>query len=126
MTLRLPRFHFLLLVAFTTRGWWPRDADKDRGWGWGWVLGQPHLINGMKYDMRIYVLVVSCDPLRVFIYEEGLVRFCTEPYTAPSEHNLVRATRRNALCRPQPPRLQEEAHSRIYFFVYHPSARERR
>jgi len=51
-------------------------------------IAKPHLINGMKYDMRIYVLVVSCDPLRVFIYEEGLVRFCTEPYTAPSEHNL--------------------------------------
>lgn len=51
---------------------------------------QPFLINGLKFDMRIYVLITSCDPLRVFMYEEGLARFATMPYKEPSHSNLVR------------------------------------
>lgn len=51
-------------------------------------LHRPFLVNGHKFDLRIYVLVLSCDPLRVFLYDEGLVRFCTEPYEAPKGSNL--------------------------------------
>ena len=46
-------------------------------------LQKPLLVNGFKFDLRVYVLVLACDPLRVFIYKEGLVRFCTEKYKAP-------------------------------------------
>lgn len=41
----------------------------------------PHLINGFKYDMRVYVVVSSFDPLTVYMNDEGLVRFATQPYS---------------------------------------------
>jgi tubulin polyglutamylase TTLL6/13 len=52
-------------------------------------LKNPFLVNGLKLDMRIYSLVLSCDPLRIFIYQEGLVRFCTQAYEAPKRDNLA-------------------------------------
>eukprot|EP00793_Prasinoderma_coloniale_P000943 PRCOL_00007033-RA len=51
-------------------------------------LHKPFLVNGHKFDLRLYVLVLSVDPLRIFLYDEGLVRFCTEAYAAPKSSNL--------------------------------------
>lgn len=51
-------------------------------------LTKPFLIDNLKFDLRIYVLVTSCDPLRIFIHEDGLTRFATEEYEKPSNSNI--------------------------------------
>lgn len=52
-------------------------------------LDKPFLMEGYKFDLRVYILVTSCDPLRIFLYKDGLVRMGTEKYHAPTEANLV-------------------------------------
>jgi len=52
-------------------------------------IEKPLLMDGYKFDLRIYVLVTSCDPLRVFLFNDGLVRLSTEKYLSPHESNVV-------------------------------------
>ncbi|OMJ79426.1 hypothetical protein SteCoe_20581 [Stentor coeruleus] len=51
-------------------------------------LTKPYLIDDLKFDLRIYVLITSCDPLRIFVHEDGLTRFATEEYEKPSSNNV--------------------------------------
>ena len=50
-------------------------------------LHRPHLLDGYKYDLRLYVLLSSVQPLRIFLFREGLVRVCTQKYQ-PLEKNM--------------------------------------
>ena len=51
-------------------------------------LTKPFLIDGFKFDLRIYALVLCADPLRIFVFNDGLARFCTEKYEPPKANNL--------------------------------------
>ena len=50
------------------------------------------LINGYKYDLRIYIAVMSINPLRLYMYEEGLVRFATAKYKPLGIENFSKYT----------------------------------
>ncbi|CAF3334922.1 unnamed protein product [Rotaria socialis] len=50
-------------------------------------VNRPFLIDGYKFDLRVYVAVTSCDPFRVFVYKDGLARFTTQHYEEPSTNN---------------------------------------
>nr|XP_034325495.1 tubulin polyglutamylase ttll6 isoform X29 [Crassostrea gigas] len=51
-------------------------------------MAKPFLIDGFKFDLRIYTLVTSCDPLRIFLFKDGLARFATNKYIEPTHNNV--------------------------------------
>jgi len=48
---------------------------------------QPYLLDGYKFDLRVYVLITSVNPLRVFVNKEGLIRLASLPYKQPASDN---------------------------------------
>lgn len=61
-----------------------RDLGRKRGIIQRYVPN-PLLIEGYKFDLRVYVVVLSYNPLKVYINDEGLVRLATEKFsTDPS------------------------------------------
>ena len=51
-------------------------------------IKKPLLIEGFKFDLRLYCFVSSVKPLRAYLFKDGLVRMCTEEYVKPTKHNL--------------------------------------
>ena len=52
-------------------------------------IQKPFLIDGRKFDIGLYVILTSVDPLRVYMVDdEMLVRFCSKDYY-PVDYNDV-------------------------------------
>ena len=50
-------------------------------------VDNPLIVDGLKFDLRLYVLITSVSPLVVWLNDQGLVRFCTELYEKPTKNN---------------------------------------
>ena len=51
-------------------------------------MHKPYLIDGFKFDLRLYVFINGIYPLRIYIYKDGLARFATVKYQSPAPSNL--------------------------------------
>ncbi|XP_040261364.1 tubulin polyglutamylase TTLL11 [Bufo bufo] len=51
-------------------------------------ITKPLLIDRLKFDLRLYVLLKSLEPLEIYMSKDGLSRFCTEQYQEPNHKNL--------------------------------------
>lgn len=71
---------------FLTRSY--EDVDPNDHYVAQRYIHNPYLIDNLKSDLRIYALVFGINPLRLFLYKEGLARFATEEYVSPSGSNL--------------------------------------
>ncbi|ALC39291.1 CG16833, partial [Drosophila busckii] len=109
----MPRTYIIPNDLCALRKRWPKYAQRNTKWiikppasargagirvinRWGQIpkrrplivqkyIERPLLINGSKFDLRLYVLVTSVNPLRVFMYHNGLARFASVKYSAKSD-----------------------------------------
>ena len=44
-------------------------------------ISNPFLINGKKFDIRLYVLITSFNPLKIYLNKEGLIRIASEQFS---------------------------------------------
>lgn len=44
-------------------------------------ISNPLLLRGFKFDLRLYAAATCLDPLRLYLFDEGLARLATQPYS---------------------------------------------
>lgn len=52
-------------------------------------ISKPLLLNGFKFDLRLYVIVCGFDPMNAFLADEGLARFCTVSNFAKGSNLII-------------------------------------
>ena len=52
-------------------------------------VDKPLLIGGYKSHLRLYAVITSTAPLRVYIYADGVLQLASEKYLTPATANLV-------------------------------------
>ena len=65
----------------------PADVPMDASWLVQEYLEHPHTMHGRKYVLRLYVLVSSVTPLRVYVYQQGFAKLASLPYNDENAAN---------------------------------------
>lgn len=72
---------------------YPKESDRKTIENGELAVAQEYihsyLLDNTKFDLRIYVLVASLSPLRIYVYEDGLARFCSEPANTKSIYSRL-------------------------------------
>ena len=53
-------------------------------------INNPYLVNGLKFDLRLYVIITGIDEGKVqtFLANEAIVRFCTAKFEKAEPANF--------------------------------------
>jgi tubulin polyglutamylase TTLL5 len=60
----------------------PDRAPKDGEWVIQEYLDRPHLIDGRKYVLRVWVLIASLDPFVCYLHTNGVFKMTSTPFTS--------------------------------------------
>ncbi|MDQ7728821.1 PqqD family peptide modification chaperone [Halomonas sp. SpR8] len=59
----------------------PNTAPLTPNWLVQEYVANPHTIRGHKYVLRLYMLIASIDPLRVYLYDQGFAKLASAPWS---------------------------------------------
>ena len=51
-------------------------------------VDNPYLIDSLKFDLRLYVLLYGIHPLRIYLFDDGMARFATNPYQSAKDGDI--------------------------------------
>jgi len=66
----------------------PAEIPGDASWMVQPYVDNPHLMDGRKYVLRLYVVISSIEPLRVYLYHQGFAKLASAPYTLDDTSNV--------------------------------------
>ncbi|KAL3665826.1 hypothetical protein V7S43_009252 [Phytophthora oleae] len=79
---------FIINKLSQTKKWanqrWTNMPIKE-GYVVSRYIEKPLLVGGKKFDLRMYVLVLSYRPMQALVYREGFARFCNVKYSAAAD-----------------------------------------
>ncbi|MGO2008439.1 PqqD family peptide modification chaperone [Vreelandella alkaliphila] len=58
----------------------PTDAPLSPNWLVQEYIANPHTIRGHKYVLRLYMLICSIDPVRIYLYDQGFAKLASAPW----------------------------------------------
>ncbi|OAZ89372.1 PqqD family peptide modification chaperone [Halomonas sp. G11] len=59
----------------------PTTAPLEPNWLVQEYVANPHTIRGHKYVLRLYMLIASIDPLRIYLYDQGFAKLASAPWS---------------------------------------------